>query len=121
MSSHRYLAEAKRSQGAEVERTYMLGDSAKSEMTEAQIKDHIKEVCTHPMYPSSAPSFQIHAPAYTAQSDAIMCAQAGPFFFFFPACWWAMRSLACSLARWLLSNAHSFLPMRCLPRNHSSG
>ena len=79
VSSRRYLAEAKRSQGAEVERTYMLGDSAKSEMTEAQIKDYIKEACTHPMYPTSNPSFQIHAPAYTARSDAILCAQAGLF------------------------------------------
>ena len=39
----RYLCEVQRGQGSEVERSYVLGDNAKSEVDEDDMKEYIQE------------------------------------------------------------------------------
>lgn len=43
----RYLCEVQRGQGSEVERSYVLGDNAKSEVDEDDMKEYIQEARSH--------------------------------------------------------------------------
>jgi hypothetical protein len=43
MRTRRYLAEARRGQGVEAERTFVRGDSASSELSDEQLAEFIKQ------------------------------------------------------------------------------